>query len=215
MILAVAAVFVISARGQSFLNLDFESAQNLTNNPGNGVRVAATNALPDWTAYNDSLALSAVFYETNYVGSGGSVALDGGSLALSGNWSVFLGLYGSISQTGLVPGNAESLQFEAQGPGGGGSLGASAFAVALGGQNLSFSVLTEGSDYTVYGANIPADLDGQMEALTFLCQGNGSGGVRLDDIEFLPVSIPEPSEFALIGLGAILFGLCRQRKSPR
>ncbi len=215
MILAVAAIFVISARGQSFQNLNFEAAfgtgTNFPGNPGNGVLVSVANALPDWTPYDADLALSSIYYVSNILGHASNVELESGSLALSGNnLSVELFENSSISQTGLVPGNAESLEFEAQGPGPGGSLGAANLSVTLGGQSLSYSAISEGPDYTVYGANIPADLDDQMEALTFGCQGIGSGQVLLDDIEFLPV--PEPSECALLGLGAILFGLCRRRK---
>jgi hypothetical protein len=81
MILAVAALFSISARGQDFLNLNFESAQNLTNNPGNGVFVAATNALPDWTAYLGRNASSDIYYVSNSLGNvSAAVELQGGSL---------------------------------------------------------------------------------------------------------------------------------------
>jgi hypothetical protein len=64
----------------------------------------------------------------------------------------------------------------------------------------------------VYGANIPSDMDGQAEALIFACEGVGSGDVLLDDIEFSTMSVPEPSEFGLVGIGAMLFGLRRFRK---
>jgi hypothetical protein len=213
MILAVAALFIISARGQGFGNLNFESAfgtgTNFPGNPGNGILVSVTNALPDWTPYNGPVgvggALSSIYYVSNILGHASNVELESGSLALSGN-DLSVGLYqeSAISQTGLVPTNAESLQFEASSP----IPGAAGFSVTLGGQSLSYSVLSEGPDYTdVYGANIPANLDGLTEALTFSCLGNGSGNVLLDDIDFSPMSVPEPSEYALIGLGAILFGL--------
>jgi hypothetical protein len=134
--------------------------------------------------------------------------LEGGSLSLSGNLSVGLYLNSSISQTAMVPGNAESLQFEAVMPGG------ADFSVTLGGQKLSYSALFDGPDYIEYGANIPSDLDGQTEALIFGCQGPGSGDVLLDDIEFSTSPIPEPSEYALIGLGTMLFCLRYLRKGP-
>jgi hypothetical protein len=67
MTLAVAVLFIISARGQGFLNLNFESAQNLPGNPPipDGVQVAATNALPDWTAYDGPNALAFINYVSN------------------------------------------------------------------------------------------------------------------------------------------------------
>jgi hypothetical protein len=137
MTLAVVAIFIISARGQGFLNLDFESAQNLPGNPGIGELVSVTDALPDWTAYDGNLALSEIYYVSNSLGHAQNVELEGGSLALSGN-NLSVGLYGnsSISQTGLVPDNTESLQFEARGPENDPLPGATGFAVSLGGQSL-------------------------------------------------------------------------------
>jgi hypothetical protein len=213
-------VAAISARGQGFLNLNFESAYNLPGNPGNnGTPVSVANALPDWAAYDGPNALSDIYYVSNsFPGASTAVELESGSLAISGN-NLSVGLYsgGSISQTGLVPTNTESLQFESQGQGpeSGGSLQSSDLSLTLGGQSLSYSALSESLGYTVYGANIPADLAGQMEALTFSCQGPGSGYVLFDDINFSIMSVPEPSEYALIGLGAILFGLYRRRKQER
>jgi hypothetical protein len=92
MTLTVGAIFMISARGQGFLNLNFESAQNLPGNPGYGALVSATNALPDWTACSGGAALSAFYYVNNNVGVSSSVELEGGSLALSGN-NLSVGLY--------------------------------------------------------------------------------------------------------------------------
>ena len=201
-VLAVAAIFVISAHGQGFLNLNFESAYNLPGNPGNGALVSVTNALPDWTAYNGPNVLADIYYVSNTLGYAQNVELEGGSLALSGN-NFSVGLYGSssISQMGLVPGNAESLQFEA-------AITDNALSVTLGGQSLSFSALSEGTGYTVYGANIPADMDGLTEALIFSVQGPSAGTI-LDNIGFIS---PEPSEYALLGLGALLFSLLHLHK---
>jgi hypothetical protein len=55
-------------------------------------------------------------------------------------------------------------------------------------------------------------MDGQMETLTFL-EGGPTPGVLLDNIEFSSMSVPEPSEFALLGLGAVVLGFWRQRKT--
>ena len=198
MLLVTTAIFTISARGQGFLNLNFESAKNLPGNPGNGTLVSTANALPDWTAYQGGVALANVYYLSNSLGNvSGAVELEGGSLALSGNFSAALYSDGSISQTGLVPDNAQSLQFEAS------SLYV-VLDVALGGQRLSYSPLSEGPGYVVFGANIPAGMDGQTEMLYFGSQD--AAGAILDNIEFSSLSIPEPSTCALIGLGAILLG---------
>jgi hypothetical protein len=217
LILAIAMALSISSQGQGFLNLDFESASqtgtNFPANPGSGELVAVTNALPGWTAYNGDIALSEIYYVSNYSRVSGSVMLEGGSLALSGNFSV--GLFGddsSISQTGQVPENAESLEFEGEELAGPGSLQASELSVTLGGQTLSYSLISEGPSYSVYGANIPVSMDGQLETLIFGCEGVGAGNVLLDNIEFLPTSVPEPTEWALIGLGVLAFGLWRGKQ---
>lgn len=210
----VFGVSVISARGQGFGNLDFESAQNLPGNPGAGVLLSVTDTLPDWTAYDGPNALANIYYVSNNVGGVSSpVELESGSLALSGDFSVGLYLGGSIGQTGLVPSDAESLEFEARGPGPGGSLGPNDLSVTLGGESLSLSALSEGTGYFVYGANIPADLDGQLEGLTFLIQ-SAAPNVLLDNIEFSTSSVPEPGEGALIGLGAVLVAIHRRRRRP-
>jgi hypothetical protein len=199
-VMSIGAIFMVSARGQGFLNLDFESAYNLPGNPGqNGTLVAVTNALPDWVVEG---GLTDIYYVSNILSRGQDVELIGGSLALSGTFSAELFGESSISQTALVPGNAESLEFQTYG-----LSEVSGFSVTLGSQKLLYSFISEGPDYNVYGANIPTDLDGQLEALTLECQGVGSGGVILDDIEFLDTSVPEPAEWALIGVGAILCGL--------
>jgi len=203
-ILAVAGIVAASARGQGFVNLNFASAQNVTNS---GMSMPIANALPGWTAYNGPVtlsdALANIEYLTNSAYVGGSVELLGGSAALSGNaFSVYLGPNGAISQTATVTANVESLQFEAT--------TLDNLYVTLGGQSLAYALLSEGPDYDVYGANIPAGLDGQTEALIFGMQGIGQ--TLLDDIAFSTSSVPEPSACALFGLGALLFVLRRLRQ---
>jgi hypothetical protein len=216
---AIIAGFTIAGHGQGFQNLNFESAQNLPGNPGNGESVSVANALPDWTAYSGPAipgnALSDILYVSNILSRQSPVELEGGTLALSGNYSAELFMNSAIGQTGMVPNNAESLDFEAEGRGAGGSLGASGLSVTLGADTLSLSAISEGADYTVYGANIPSNLDGLSEPLLFSCQGVGSGQVQLDNIEFLPTSVPEPAECALIGLGGILDSAVASRKRGR
>ncbi|HEX3626093.1 MAG TPA: PEP-CTERM sorting domain-containing protein [Verrucomicrobiae bacterium] len=202
-VLVVAMVFAVSVRGQGFINLNFESAYNLPSNPPppNGTYVPVSNALPGWAAFDGPNAYSDIYYVSNFFyGAGTAVELASGSVALNGTFSV--GLYGggSISQTGLVPNSDESLQFEAS--------STLNLEVTLGGQNLSYSALSKGPGYTLYGANIPGSLVGQVEELEFI----GGSDIVLDNIQFSPMSIPEPGESGLIGVGAVLFGVCRRRK---
>ncbi len=206
--LAIVAVLSVSAQGQNFSNLNFESAYDLPANPSNGVYIPAANAFPDWALGGSEVS---VFYESNFLGDAGvsAVQLEGGALALDGDFSLRLNDGGSISQTGLVPANAESLDFEAT--------STLNLDVTLGGQRLSYSALYDGPNYIEYGANIATGLDGQMEELTFSNLGL-DGSTLLDNIQFSPSATPEPGEMALIGLGAVLFYMSihmRQRRKQR
>ena len=200
--LIVTALLTISVRGQGFINLDFSLAYNLPSNPGiNGLPVSATNALPGWTAYDGDNVLSSIYYLTNSLSRFSSaVELEGGTLALGGN-NFGVGLFGgSISQTAQVPSNAESLEFE------------TSFALNLwlylGGQRIYYTEISAGNGYDTYGANLPAGMAGQVETLTFYEDGSQT---VLDDFGFSSSPIPEPGEGALLGLGALVWGVYWRR----
>src|SRR5580698_8757469 len=91
--LAVTAMLALSMPGQGFFNLNFEAAYNLPANPPfpSGELVPAANALPDWIAYGGDTVLSSINYASNDIsGVRTLVELEGGSLALSGSFSVGL-----------------------------------------------------------------------------------------------------------------------------
>ena len=133
--------------------------------------------------------------------------------ALDGSFSVYL--YGgstassaSISQTGLVPAGAESLLFEAQNDGG---VSGGALSVSLGGQNIPFFAVSTGSNYTLYGGNVSA-YAGKSELLMFSALQGENNAWEIDDIQFSPMAAPEPGVLGLLGMGGLLFGLCRWKK---
>ncbi|MDE3066084.1 MAG: hypothetical protein KGJ60_00890 [Verrucomicrobiota bacterium] len=212
-ILAFATIFANAARGQgTFQNLDFESAKLIFPDPSYPYFLAATNALPGWSAFSGTNQLTGIYYDEGAVLS--DVMLFGFfSGVLSGNFDVSLAHpngspSGSISQTGLVPSDAQSLFFEASTAG---------LLLSMNGQNLSYLPISNGQNssgykYTVYGANISA-FAGQSATLTF--STIPGGGAFLDNIQFSSQPIPEPSALSFIFLCCgILVSLraCRRQR---
>ena len=109
----------------------------------------------------------------------------------------------SLSQPGLVPLNAKTLLFKAFFPGTGPNL-----AISLGGQPLSYSLISSGTGYGEYGADIHQWAEQTAElTLTALTQRPHQFDeyAFLDSIEFSPTQIPEPSSFSMVVLVATLY----------
>jgi len=179
------------------VNLDFESA---TLAPAGVGLVQFDQAFPGWTeTLVDPLSTNAL-YDGMYLDSAGVgiIDLNTGTYNLAG--SVIGGKYtallqsglgyisasgpgvvsdATLSQTGLVPTGMESLQFKAVSTG--------KFAVTLGGQALSLTVLGGGTNYTLYGANV-SQWAGQTAQLSFTIFGDrphvNDEELLLDDIQF-------------------------------
>src|SRR5208282_1927888 len=117
----------------------------------------------------------------------------------------------SISQTGLVPANARSLQFKAYDYQG--SYPAPVFSVSLAGQNLALVTLGTGSNYTLYGADISA-FAGQVGALTIATSAQPNRDpYYFDSFIFSPSSVPEPSVMSLAIICIIFCCWCRTRSN--
>jgi hypothetical protein len=219
----VLLALVQNGEAQGFVNLDFEDAIIVADpsSPYYPNAVYASDAIPGWAVTGNFLGPNEIVYNALSLGAP-SVALLGVNsqyipLPLDGAFSI--DLYGgagpstnvSISQMGLVPANAASIRFSAQGvnpPSAGGPL-----LVSLGGQSISFSAISTGPNYTLYGGNIPSAFAGQNEQLTFLAPTDGGNNYwEIDDIQFSPSSVPEPSVFGLFALGGLFFGLRCWRK---
>jgi hypothetical protein len=199
----------LSSRGQNFTNLDFESARVIIIiGPGFPPKIDISNAVPGWSVSNLGNKIPWVDY--NLLAPFGSEGSN--QWVLDGHFSFYLGSgENTISQTGLVPSGAESLLFDAT---------SSSVLVSLGGQNLSFMAISNavnasGLGYTVYGANI-SGFAGQVETLTFFGNNqnaNNNGGVGLDDIQFSPEAVPEPSAISFLCLGSgVLFYVRKRRR---
>jgi len=214
----VSANLAQAAFGQSFVNLNFEDATvspTPINTPGGDVDPAS--AFPGWTVGNSLNGRLYVLYNLSTIGAP-SVDLDGPNFPnydrrapLQGSFSAHLEYYDApsmglptLSQTGLVPADAQSINF------------------------LVGSIVPNERDgvMIVNGVTIPlvpisggrfaADISsfaGQVVQLTFTTattDPNRNNLFYFDDIQFSASPVPEPASFVLLGIGAA--GLLSLRK---
>ena len=205
----VCGVFSVLAEG-SFQNLGFEGA-HLSPIPAGqyGGSVPIADALPGWSGFLGTDQMTEVLQNNLTLGNA-SIDILGPYWSF---WNLIEGQYtlvlqpganpsvggyisASISQTGLVPLDARSLQFKANsGP----------FSVSLAGHELSLVVMGAGSNYTLYGADI-SSVAGQSGVLVITALAGPNTTDSFDSIVFSPVVIPEPSVFSLLASVALLFG---------
>ena len=121
----------------------------------------------------------------------------------------------TIEQTGLVPVSAQSLQFKV---GLNSQIGVGRdtnFLVSLNGQTLSLVPLGATSTYATYGVDVTS-FAGQVSDLRFTSFSTVArpyNWVAVDSFQFLPMAVPEPSNWALLALGsALLWRATRRRR---
>ena len=208
----------------TFQNLDFESA-TVSGEPG--TFVSFSQAFPEWTGYVAGVQTSGAVYDQvamsvagfsiidsayqvssapAYASNGGLIEGDYTAVLMSGVAGVLQPSAATLAQTGLVPADAESLQFKAQFC----PFNASgSFDVTLGGQTLSLVPVATGANYTEYAADIHA-FAGETAQLDFIVNVYPHQDVcdylYLDSIQFSSQPIPEPSVFGLSASGALLLG---------
>jgi hypothetical protein len=194
---------------QGFVNLDFEAA-TIAPIPGGSIYPAdPAQCFPGWTIgygvvmYNDlSLGAPATVLmgpdfpnAVNYVPLQGSYSVLLQFFYLDGNWS---GYMPSLSQTGLVPANAQSVSLLVSSgtpPG--------AAVVTMNGVNIPLISVAGGrlaGDISAYAGSVA-----QLKIST----PNSDDWLYFDDVQFSTSSIPEPSKLALTALGALLLGFRR------
>lgn len=211
---------------QSFVNLNFESANSSGYSPNNDIPV--TNAFPGWSVSYSALGVgtntaATVFYDSISLG-GALISINDtntgfGFLPIQGRYSAYLfggpsdifspsnPTYSTISQTGLVPNGTASLLMDVNAGNG--------FIVSLGGQTISMTPIQTFSTYTLYGGDV-SSFAGQLEQLSITAPPTGvPNGVLVDNIQFSSTTVPEPSEFVLGALGALLFSFRRWRNSSQ
>ena len=207
---AIPFVLIQTCLSQGFVNLGFEQARLSPVPSGQyGGFVPISNALPGWTGYLGTNQVTQVL-QNNYTLGNASIDIIGPNWTngiIEGRYTLILEegidpsdvtlskkVNASISQVGLVPVTASSMQLK--------EWGSVDFTVSFAGQNLALSPIGGGSGYTVYGADI-SPFAGQVGALT-ITELAGPNTVPatpdyFDSIVFS--SVPEPSARALLALG--------------
>ncbi len=210
----------LNGESQGFINLDFEDATISTPAGGWGDFVDPAIAFPGWTIGNFSInGYTAVSYNDLSLGSP-AVDLMGpnfpnavGYTPLQGSYSVLLQYFGyaggppTLSQTGLVPADAQSISFLV--PPGQNENYPAATVVTLNGVDVPLIPIAGGR----VAGNVSA-FAGSVAQLTFSTI-NSADWLYFDDIQFSTSEVPEPSEFALTVLGGLLLGFRRWWNSSR
>jgi hypothetical protein len=200
----------------TFENLDFEAA-NIPAGTSAGTTISASEGVPGWSAS------PYVVYDGASLGGAFVSIIDSKSPygVLQGNYSVIL--FGgsqpppgtaTLSQTGLVPANAQSIQMDVAYPFG--TQFAGSFTVALGSQTISMSPLQTLANYTIYGGNVAA-YAGDVETLTITQYDVAPptvppSAMELDNIIFSNQPIPEPQTWTLLLCGAGALSLWRWKR---
>ena len=199
----------------AFQNLNFEQA-NLSAIPitGEGGLVAIDLAMPGWMGFIGTQATSQVLQNNFYTGDAG-IMIEGPNWGtaegiIAGKYTAGLisggaGQYqpATLSQTGLVPLGAASLQIKL-------SPGATGFAISLASQPIRMIPLLTASTYTVYGGAIPAGLAGTEANLSISALPTAQSprnGFYFDDLAFSASPVPEPETGWLLLTGGAALGI--------
>jgi hypothetical protein len=221
---AVAATCAFAQGG--FQNRSFEFANGLPNlGPGDTAFVPMSNALPGWTGYfsgtnqitlalYNSISYGSVLvtlignssiYSNSVIAGKYTATIDAGEFTDTNGSTFFASA--AIAQTGLVPGTALSLRFDASGN----VLGY--MTVTFDGKNIPFYPLSAGPNYEVYGGDV-SGFAGQTGELRFTenpTTSNPFATAFLDNIVFSTSPVPEPTACALILCSAVVFWANRRR----
>jgi hypothetical protein len=221
--------------GQSFANLNFEQATIAPApsgyTPSDAFNpISAASALPYWTVSEDATICNAIWGSPAALDETSVALVSAGSNPIQGSYSVQLSAFSgapsgyynssSISQTGLIPIGTQSIQFLIASPSQAGSVPPNPI-VTLNGTNISLFAISQSGGVITMAGNVSAFAN-TTATLAFLCEATTGGTFpsnenyfNLDDIQFSPSPVPEPSEFALITFGAFIFSLCLRKSAGK
>jgi hypothetical protein len=217
----VSMTFYAQAQG-SLQNLDFEAATVSPVPPDQfGSLVPIVNAFPGWTGYVGTNQMTDVL-QNNFTLGTAWIDIIGPdwpySGIIEGQYTALLqaGFNGaagsgyvnvSLSQIGLVPSNAQSIQLEVSGVN---------FSVSFAGQNISLIPIGSGPNYTLYAGDISsfAGQNGDLVLTAMTTPDQLYNNVYFDSIAFSPSAVPEPSTLALLAIGGTTL-LFRRKLLPR
>ena len=201
----------------TFTNLGFESARVVVNDPTFGF-LDWNLAAPGWS-HSSGSDLGIVYYRNEHLGLTGYYMLyDSVSPAfapgtqLAGRYSLgFSSGYANsgfgapwqqnyLSQTGSVASDIQSFRLLARG----------SFDVLMGGAAIPMQSL--GGD--LYAGDISAFAGTTTEFRIVNTATTIHTPVIVDNITFSPIPVPEPSMFALVGMGAMAWLIVRRRTRP-
>ena len=195
---------------QGFMNLDFEGANLSGYSPGSSV--PTNNAIPNWIAYDNAGTPEPNINYVNARASLGGVEIITNN-PIQGDYYIYLSA-GRIGQIGTIPIDAESLIFWGNYSAGG--VGGNIDRISFGGQTLTVIELGETANYNIYGIDVSAFAGDSAQLLFSAIPGFGSPPpFAIDNIQFSSSPTPEPSEFALGALGALLLGFRRWKHSSQ
>ena len=215
--IAVCSVFAAQALAQGdFQNLRFESAV-ISPIPGNlNGNVYFDQAFPGWIGICRGVQQTQALYDTFSLSAVDIAIIDNGPLSgslIEGNYTAVLqggdsvgGGIATISQTGLIPLTAQSLQLRIYSP----PLGQ--FTVSIGGQNIALAPLQSGANYVLYAGDISSFANQSVELAISALPGNHF--LAVDSIAFSSVPVPEPTALSFIALGLLSLGW-RWRQNSR
>jgi hypothetical protein len=206
----LAAGVVLSASAQEFVNLNFESATVQTNDPTFGW-LDWNLAAPGWN-HSSGSATAFIYYGQQHIGTEQIYFLmDATSpvwapgTQLAGNYSLAFAsgnhtiggvpqswVTAFISQTGSIPASARSLWMLATGP----------FRVFLGGVEIGMA--TQGGNLYAGDISSFAGTTTELKIANAAPIGQYHDYAVVDDIEFSPIIVPEPSSVRLWIFGAAL-----------